>query len=145
MLQRTVIDLPFQTVVVLAACLLLPTASMAQWLRRPPRERQTWLRSPLFLIRRFAGRVIPVTYSSSAFDVMVALTRSSSNVSAACLDVRNKSSADSKSLVSRDTQVGHICMLLHIPDFSDSLFTVSSHPSDLKTGTHLANLPGALR
>ena len=33
-------------------------------------------------------------------------------MSAACLDVRNKSSADPQSLVLRDTQVGHIWCLL---------------------------------
>ena len=45
------------------------------------------------------------------FDVIVGLTRSSLTVSAAFLDVRNKSSADPQSLVLRAMQVGHICCL----------------------------------
>ena len=37
------------------------TVSVAWWLRRPPRERQTWVRIPLSPLGVLPGRVIPGT------------------------------------------------------------------------------------
>ena len=53
----------------------LDTTSLAQWLRRPPQECKIQGSIPAYA-GIFPGQVIPVTSSSSsAFDMMVALTR----------------------------------------------------------------------